>query len=181
MLRYAHIFIADHMISTGWTLLFAMWWYVYTPHDGKPVSNSNHQAGLMTLIESLESEYRTPEEMATFHHANYTANTTEAREEAARRAKAANGVWMEERGFSAGVLASGWLLKVGLRSHPDLLCPGPVRVCFAPTPWHLLDLAAVQVAVGECGRACLRVPVCAWRRRRGAVGRRPRRRVCASR
>lgn len=112
VLRYAHIFILDQMISTGWTLLFAFWWFEFAAHDGKPVSNSSHQAGLMSLIESLESEYRTPEEMAKYRHKDFDVNTPEGQQEAARRARAANETWMAERGFSAGVLIGGWLIKV---------------------------------------------------------------------
>lgn len=112
VLRYAHIFILDQMISTGWTLLFAFWWYVYAPHDGKPVTNSSHQAGLMSLIENLEAEYRTPEEMAKYRHKDYDWTSPEGKNEAARRAKAANDIWMAERDFSAGVLIGGWVIKV---------------------------------------------------------------------
>lgn len=112
VLRYAHIFILDQMISTGWTLLFAFWWFEFAAHDGKPVSNSSHQAGLMSLIESLESEYRTPEEMAKYRHKDFDVNTPEGQQEAARRARAANETWMAERGFSAGVLIGGWLIKL---------------------------------------------------------------------
>lgn len=100
------------MVSTGWTLLFAFWWYAYAAHDGKPVSNSSHQAGLMTLIENLEAEYRTPEEMAKYRHKDYDVNTPEGQKEAQRRAQAANAIWVAERDFSAGVLVGGWLIKL---------------------------------------------------------------------
>ncbi|WFD46804.1 hypothetical protein GLX27_001446 [Malassezia furfur] len=112
VLRYAHIFILDQMISTGWTFLFALWWFVYATHDGKPISNSSHQAGLMKLIEDLESEYRTPEEMAKYRHKEYDINTPEGQKEAARRAQAANATWMEERDFALAVLVGGWLIKL---------------------------------------------------------------------
>lgn len=112
VLRYAHIFILDQMISTGWTFLFALWWFVYATHDGKPISNSSHQAGLMKLIEDLESEYRTPEEMAKYRHKEYDINTPEGQKEAARRAQAANATWMEERDFALAVLIGGWLIKL---------------------------------------------------------------------
>ncbi|WFC94590.1 hypothetical protein MBRA1_001223 [Malassezia brasiliensis] len=112
VLRYAHIFILDQMISTGWTFLFTLWWFVYATHDGKPITNSNHQAGLMKLIEDLESEYRTPEEMVKYRHKEYDINTPEGQKEAARRAQAANATWMEERDFAMAVLIGGWLIKL---------------------------------------------------------------------
>ncbi|WFD00030.1 hypothetical protein MYAM1_002776 [Malassezia yamatoensis] len=112
VLRYAHIFILDQMISTGWTFLFALWWYVYAAHDGKPVSNSSHQAGLMTLIENLESEYRTPEEMAKYRHQSYDPSTPDGQKEALRRSQAANAIWKEERSFAMIVLIGGWMIKL---------------------------------------------------------------------
>ncbi|WFD29004.1 hypothetical protein MSPP1_000008 [Malassezia sp. CBS 17886] len=112
VLRYAHIFILDHMLSTGWTFLFAMWLYMFATHDGKPVTNSSHQAGLMALIESLEAQYRRPEEMERLRHKAYNASTPEGVQEVLLRAKSANDIWGSERGFSATVLVLGWLLKI---------------------------------------------------------------------
>lgn len=111
-LRYAHVYMLDHMVSTGWTMLFALWWYCYAPHDGRRVSNSDHQAGLMSLVESLEAQYHTPEEMAQLRHKDIDLNTPEGAAEAALRAQQANETWRSERGFAAGVLVMGWLLKV---------------------------------------------------------------------
>ncbi|PKI82901.1 hypothetical protein MVES_003320 [Malassezia vespertilionis] len=112
VLRYAHVFILDHLISSGWTLLFALWWFIYAPHDGKPVTNSSHQAGLMDLIESLESEYRTAEEMTRFRHKEYNMSTPEGQQHAALRTQNAHEIWATERGFAAVVLVIGWLLKI---------------------------------------------------------------------
>lgn len=104
VLTYAHLFTADHMISTFWTLLFAFNWWYFTPHDGAPTANqSTHQTGLMDLIETIESQYRTPEQMAQIHHDQLTP---EMRKMSAER------VWKEEKDFSAVVLGLGWLVKI---------------------------------------------------------------------
>lgn len=121
VLTYAHLFTVDHLVSSFWTLLFAFNWYLFTPHDGAPPANqSNHQKGLMDLIEKIEADYRTPEEMAKLHHDRLTGE---------ERKLSAERIWAEERGFSAGVLTVGWLVKVSVtdvcysvprRSLPDL-------------------------------------------------------------
>lgn len=104
VLTYAHLFTLDHMISTFWTLLFAFDWYLFTPHDGRPTTNqSSHQVGLMDLIESIESQYRTPEQMAKLHHDQLTPQ---------QKALSAERIWAEEKSFAAGVLAFGWLVKI---------------------------------------------------------------------
>lgn len=112
VLRYAHIFILDHMISTAWTMIFALWWYTSASHDGRPASNSMHQAGLMSLIESLEAQYRTPEEMAMYRHKDLDPNTPEGARQVAQRRESAQQIWKSERGFAAGVLVFGWVIKV---------------------------------------------------------------------
>ncbi|CDU22041.1 related to KEI1-component of inositol phosphorylceramide synthase [Sporisorium scitamineum] len=104
VLTYAHLFALDHMISTFWTLLFMFNWFYFTPHDGRPTTNqSSHQTGLMDLIESIESQYRTPEQMAKLHHDQLTP---EQRKISAQR------IWNEEKDFSAAVLGLGWLIKI---------------------------------------------------------------------
>jgi len=117
VLRYAHIFILDHLVSTAWTLLFAVWWYAYAPHDGKVVTNSSHQLGLMSLIESIEAQYHTPQQMEGLRHKVFDANTPEGAKEVALRAQRAKETWRAERTFSGCVLVLGWLIKVRL-SYP---------------------------------------------------------------
>jgi len=39
-LYFAHLFFADHILSTSWTIFFAVVWWLYSPHDGRRVSNS---------------------------------------------------------------------------------------------------------------------------------------------
>ncbi|GAC98459.1 hypothetical protein PHSY_006053 [Pseudozyma hubeiensis SY62] len=104
VLTYAHLFTLDHMISTFWTLLFTFNWFYFTPHDGQPTTTqSSHQTGLMDLIETLESQYRTPEEMLKLHHEKLTPE---------QRKMSANQIWKEEKDFSAAVLTLGWLVKI---------------------------------------------------------------------
>lgn len=104
VLTYAHLFTADHMISTFWTLLFTFNWFYFTPHDGRPSANqSSHQTGLMDLIESIEAQYRTPEQMAQLHHDKLTPE---------QRVSSAQRIWKEEKDFSAGVLTLGWIVKL---------------------------------------------------------------------
>lgn len=104
VLNYAHLFALDHMISTFWTLLFTFNWFYFTPHDGRPTTNqSSHQTGLMDLIETIESQYRTPEQMAKLHHDQLTSE---------QRVSSAQRIWKEEKDFSAVVLGLGWLIKI---------------------------------------------------------------------
>ncbi|EPQ28153.1 uncharacterized protein PFL1_04480 [Pseudozyma flocculosa PF-1] len=104
VLTYAHLFTLDHLISSFWTLLFAFNWYLFTAHDGTPTTQqSDHQTGLMDLIESIESQYTTPEEIAKLHHDKLTGDARKASAEA---------IWAEERGFASAVLAFGWLVKI---------------------------------------------------------------------
>ncbi|CEQ41222.1 SPOSA6832_02912 [Sporobolomyces salmonicolor] len=86
-LIYAHLFAIDHLVGTLWTSLFAVIWYVYVPHDGRRVANSDAQKAMMG------------------------ANTGTGLDDQAR-VDAAASVWKGERGFSATVLVIGWLLKV---------------------------------------------------------------------
>ncbi|GAA6006845.1 Kei1p [Rhodotorula paludigena] len=87
-LYYAHLFAADHLIGTVYTAFFAVVWYMFVPHDGRRVANSDAQKAMMGGSQSGDGM-----------------------DEAARTA-AAMGVWKSERGFSATVLAIGWLLKI---------------------------------------------------------------------
>ncbi|KAI9450756.1 Inositolphosphorylceramide synthase subunit Kei1-domain-containing protein, partial [Russula earlei] len=43
MLYFAHIFFADHVLNTIWTVYFAVHWWLYTPHDGRRNANSPAQ------------------------------------------------------------------------------------------------------------------------------------------
>lgn len=88
-LLYAHLFAIDHLVTTAYTALFAVVWYVYVPHDGRRVANSDAQKEMMGLGGELLS----------------------STSESVRKA-AAEAIWKSERGFAAAVLVGGWLIKV---------------------------------------------------------------------
>ncbi|KAG8714771.1 hypothetical protein FRC11_007182 [Ceratobasidium sp. 423] len=84
---FAHIFVADHLLGTIWTVFFAVLWWVYNPHDGEKVVNSAAQ-----------------EAMAGAH-----GNTTMTHEQ---RVAAAQLIWNKEKGLAAAVLIAGWISKI---------------------------------------------------------------------
>ncbi|KDE06407.1 hypothetical protein MVLG_03313 [Microbotryum lychnidis-dioicae p1A1 Lamole] len=90
VLFYAHLFALDHCVGTIFTSLFAVVWYIYVPHDGRRVANSDAQKEMMS---------------------EGSASSGTFLDDAARKA-AAQAVWRGERGFSAAVLMVGWLLKI---------------------------------------------------------------------
>ncbi|KAL5492447.1 hypothetical protein ACEPAI_3894 [Sanghuangporus weigelae] len=85
-LYFAHLFFADHVLSTVWTVFFAVVWWVYTPHDGRRQANSAAQEQLM---------------QGSGHNM-----TDEERTAAAMR------IWNKEKGLAATVLIFGWCAKV---------------------------------------------------------------------
>ncbi|GAA5839514.1 hypothetical protein JCM9279_005965 [Rhodotorula babjevae] len=87
-LLYAHGFAADHLVGTVYTTFFAVVWYLFVPHDGRRVANSDAQKAMMGGSQS-----------------GVEMDETE-------RTQAAMGVWTSERGFSGAVLVVGWLLKI---------------------------------------------------------------------
>ena len=88
-LYFAHLFFVDHMVSTAWTLFFAVVWWAYTPHDGRRVANSAAQEAIRLGA-----------------GVNHTMTDTEL-------AAAANILWHEEKGVAAMVIVLSWLAKVG--------------------------------------------------------------------
>ncbi|KAG8729077.1 hypothetical protein FRC12_021274, partial [Ceratobasidium sp. 428] len=84
---FAHIFVADHLLGTIWTVFFAVLWWVYNPHDGEKVVNSAAQ-----------------EAMAGAH-----GNTTISHGD---RVAAAQLIWNQEKGLAAMVLIAGWISKI---------------------------------------------------------------------
>ncbi|KAM0748757.1 DUF1753-domain-containing protein [Meredithblackwellia eburnea MCA 4105] len=86
-LLYAHLFAIDHLISTAYTALFGVIWYIYVPHDGERVANSEAQKEMM-------------------------GGGSAAKLDPEARKAAALALWQSERGFSAAVIVGGWLLKV---------------------------------------------------------------------
>jgi len=90
VLYFAHMFFLDHLFSTGWTIFFGVVWWVYTPHDGQRIANSDAQRAMMNGASDLEGHNMT----------------------AAERKEAALGIWNQEKGFAAAVLVTGWLIKI---------------------------------------------------------------------
>lgn len=90
VLYFAHMFFLDHLFSTVWTVFFAVMWWVYIPHDGRRVANSDAQREMMGGASGSEGH-----------------NMTES-----ERTAAALGIWNKEKGFAAMVLILGWLIKI---------------------------------------------------------------------
>lgn len=101
LLTFAHFFVLDHLLSTLYTVLFAVVWWVYTPHDGARVSNSAAQAAMVALAKSrneIGGDDLTVEE----------------------RTRIALGMWEGEKLFAVLVLLACWVLKVGRSSSSRL-------------------------------------------------------------
>ena len=92
-LYFAHLFFADHVLSTAWTIFFGVVWWVYTPHDGRRQANSRAQEEMMHDVQHVDGVHMTEEE----------------------RANAAMTIWNKEKGTAAIVIASSWLAKVRLK------------------------------------------------------------------
>lgn len=86
-LYFAHLYFVDHILSTMWTVFFGVLWWVYNPHDGQRIANSEAQKNMMGSA------------------GNHTM-TDEERKEAAQL------IWNKEKGLAAGVLIAGWLIKI---------------------------------------------------------------------
>ncbi|KAF9005989.1 Inositolphosphorylceramide synthase subunit Kei1-domain-containing protein [Cyathus striatus] len=87
-LYFAHLFFADHILSTTWTVFFALVWWLWTPHDGRRIANSDAQKAVM--------------DSGVGH-----LNLTDAEREAAAMA-----IWNHEKGTAAFVLTVAWLSKI---------------------------------------------------------------------
>lgn len=104
----AHIYFADHIVSTLWTVFFGVAWWHFTAHDGKRITNSPAQ-----------------EEVAT-GGASYGHHPPILNE--AQRAEAALELWNEEKNFAASIIFAGWCIKVG-HLFPNFRPPFPIS-CF---------------------------------------------------
>ncbi|KIP03012.1 hypothetical protein PHLGIDRAFT_130409 [Phlebiopsis gigantea 11061_1 CR5-6] len=87
-LYFAHVFFADHVISTAWTVFFAVVWWVYTPHDGRREITSEAQKQIMEAGGGVR-------------------NMTET-----ERTQAATALWNQEKGTATAVIILGWLSKI---------------------------------------------------------------------
>ncbi|EIW79043.1 DUF1753-domain-containing protein [Coniophora puteana RWD-64-598 SS2] len=90
-LYFAHLYFVDHVLSTAWTVFFAVGWWVHTPHDGRRTANSQAQEDIRAGAP------------AAAHNLNLTD---------AQRAAAANVLWHEEKGTAALVIVVSWVVKI---------------------------------------------------------------------
>ena len=88
-LYFAHLFFADHVLSTSWTIFFAVVWWLYSPHDGRRVSSSAAQDQIIK---------------------GYLGETETVSEE--ERARLALQLWEREKGVAIAIIVLGWLIKV---------------------------------------------------------------------
>ncbi|KAL0067247.1 hypothetical protein AAF712_005817 [Marasmius tenuissimus] len=88
-LYFAHLFFADHIFSTSWTVYFAVLWWFHNPHDGQHTANSPAQ------IEIIEGTV----------HSNIPMSDKE-------RAAASLKLWNQEKGTAAAFIIISWLIKV---------------------------------------------------------------------
>lgn len=88
-LYFAHLFFADHVLSTSWTVFFAVMWWVYTPHDGRRQAHSEAQEEMMKAA-PLGTAPMTDEE----------------------RTRAATMIWNQEKGTALAIIIISWLTKV---------------------------------------------------------------------
>ena len=98
MLYFAHIFFADHILNTIWTVYFIVNWWLYTPHDGRRNANSPAQ---QALIDGYIGEHQTMSEV--------------------ERIAAAERVWRAEKAQALTIIIIGWLVKVRLLKSPLFL------------------------------------------------------------
>jgi hypothetical protein len=85
----AHLFCADYVLSTSWTVYFAVRWWWHTPHDGARQANSQAQEDLIAVAQITGPTL-----------------TNEQRAEAARL------IWNQEKGLAFAVVLVSWLSKV---------------------------------------------------------------------
>jgi hypothetical protein len=91
--QFAHFFVADHLLGTLYTLLFAVNWWVYVKHDGERLVNGEAQKAMIELAISrgeVGGQELSVEE----------------------RAKIALVLWGKEKAFAVVVLVACWVLKV---------------------------------------------------------------------
>jgi hypothetical protein len=88
MLYFAHIFFADHILNTTWTVYFAVHWWLYTPHDGQ---RNAHSPAQQALIDGYIGR-----------HQNMTSE---------ERVAAAERVWRAEKSQALTIIILGWLIK----------------------------------------------------------------------
>ena len=88
-LYFAHLFFADRVLSTSWTVFSAVVWWLYSPRDDRRMSNSAAQDNIIE---------------------NYLGETEKVSEE--ERARLALQLWRKEKGVAIAIIILGWLIKV---------------------------------------------------------------------
>lgn len=83
---YSNFLLADHLISSIFTVLFGVEWYLNNPHDGRRIANSDAQKDMM--------------------NPNAPDLSPELRKQAAQQ------IWNTEKGFASLILISVWLSKL---------------------------------------------------------------------
>ncbi|KIY43076.1 DUF1753-domain-containing protein [Fistulina hepatica ATCC 64428] len=144
-LYFAHLFFADHVLSTSWTVFFAVLWWVYNPHDGKRQVNSPAQQAMM--------------DMAPSHGPPLTDE---------ERAEAARAIWNHEKGTAMAIIILSWLIKfyfaAVLYSYASHLRKGsyrslPMTRAVPLSAARMLDDAALGLAEDEQIEDFYRVPL----------------------
>ncbi|XP_006461929.1 hypothetical protein AGABI2DRAFT_151536 [Agaricus bisporus var. bisporus H97] len=75
-LYFAHLFFADHVVSTAWTVFFALAWWIWIPHDGSRQANSPAQQAMIdaaNITRLLTDEEREIEAMKIWNAEKSTA------------------------------------------------------------------------------------------------------------
>ncbi|CAH7689659.1 Inositolphosphorylceramide synthase subunit Kei1-domain-containing protein [Phakopsora pachyrhizi] len=83
---YAHYLLIDQLISTLYTIIFGIGWYIQNPHDGRRIANSDAQKNMM--------------------NPNAPDLTPELRKQAAQT------IWKTERNFATSILIFIWTTKL---------------------------------------------------------------------
>ncbi|KAL7413676.1 Inositolphosphorylceramide synthase subunit Kei1-domain-containing protein [Mrakia frigida] len=93
LFTFCHFYAVDHLLNTFYTLVFAIDWWCYVPHDGKHVANSDAQRDMVALAKSrgeIGGEEISVEE----------------------RTRIAMQMWKKEKVFAIFVLVGCWVVKV---------------------------------------------------------------------
>lgn len=123
-LYFAHLFFADHILSSAWLVFFAVLWWFYVPHDGTVQIHSDAQKAVQ---ESGPGHNMTAEERAT----------------------AAMTIWNAEKGIATAMIVMGWIVKVCIHST---FCFVPVLTHVAMCDRYISRLCCIHTPF-TCARA----------------------------
>ncbi|KAJ7294085.1 Inositolphosphorylceramide synthase subunit Kei1-domain-containing protein [Mycena rebaudengoi] len=88
-LYFAHLFSADYILSTAWTVFFGVEWFFHNPHDGARQANSPAQEDIVRVA-----------------HITGTPMTDQ------ERAAVAQQIWNAEKSMAFLVIVVSWLSKI---------------------------------------------------------------------